>query len=215
MGRPPVDARGKVKRHRARPYRRGWLPGKRTSVLRLRAAGRLAPAATLCPVGRRRTENENARLYASPSPVGTKPAGTRSATVEAGEETPCEKLTPISTFVADHPDAVQLLADLDLKLLNICVAHDNAVWRRNEAEPYEKLAREHPDRFAWCTSFDVPGRTTFAGPPTTPSGSLLEWSGTSPTAAQLPARCGKTWDGGKEAGRCLCFRGRPAVPADI
>jgi predicted TIM-barrel fold metal-dependent hydrolase len=59
-------------------------------------------------------------------------------------------------FVGDHPDAVVLLADLDLKLLNICVAHDNAVWRRDEAEPYERLARQHPDRFAWCTSFDVP-----------------------------------------------------------
>jgi hypothetical protein len=73
-------------------------------------------------------------------------------------------------FVADHPDSVQLLADLDLKLLNICVAHDNAVWRRDEAEPYEKLARQHPDRFAWCTSFDVPGPTTFASPPTMPTG---------------------------------------------
>jgi predicted TIM-barrel fold metal-dependent hydrolase len=67
-------------------------------------------------------------------------------------------------FVADHPDSVQLLADLDLKLLNICVAHDNAVWRRDEAEPYEKLARQHPDRFAWCTSFDVPGPDDFRRP---------------------------------------------------
>lgn len=67
-------------------------------------------------------------------------------------------------FVADHPDAVELLADLDIKLLNICVAHDNAVWRTDEAEPYQKLAHAHPDRFAWCTSFDVPEARDFADP---------------------------------------------------
>lgn len=67
-------------------------------------------------------------------------------------------------FVGDHEEAVRLLTDLDVKLLNICVAHDNAAWRQGEAEPYEKLAREHPDRFAWCTSFDVPGPADFRRP---------------------------------------------------
>ncbi len=67
-------------------------------------------------------------------------------------------------FVGDHPDAVRLLADLDIKMLNICVAHDNAVWRADEAEPYEKLARQNPDRFAWCASFDVPEADDFRKP---------------------------------------------------
>ncbi len=59
-------------------------------------------------------------------------------------------------FVGDHPDTVRLLRELDVKLLNICVAH-NPSWRQAEAEPYRRLAREFPDRYAWCTSFDVPG----------------------------------------------------------
>ena len=72
-----------------------------------------------------------------------------------------EKIDAHIHFVGDHPDAVQLLADLDVKLLNICVAHETAGWRRDEAEPYEQLARRQPDRFAWCTSFDVPGPNDF------------------------------------------------------
>lgn len=59
-------------------------------------------------------------------------------------------------FRADHPDAVKLVEELDLKILNMCVAGNNSTWRTREAEPYERLARELPGRFAWCTSFNFP-----------------------------------------------------------
>ena len=60
-------------------------------------------------------------------------------------------------FLGDHPDAVSLLEEMDLKLLNICVAGSSGnTWRTRDAEPYQRLAQEHPERFAWCTSFDVP-----------------------------------------------------------
>jgi hypothetical protein len=62
----------------------------------------------------------------------------------------------------DHPDLMALLAECDLRLFNICVAHmelsdspDVAAWR-SQAELYRSLADHYPARFAWCTSFDVP-----------------------------------------------------------
>src|SRR5688572_11208650 len=58
-------------------------------------------------------------------------------------------------FRGDHPEARALLEELGLKVLNICVA-SNPRWREIEAEPYQRLAQQCPDRFAWCTSFDVP-----------------------------------------------------------
>src|SRR5579862_3764851 len=60
-------------------------------------------------------------------------------------------------YMGDTPESRELLERLDLKMMNICVAEDaHGVWR-DQAECYERLAREHPDRFAWCTSFDLPG----------------------------------------------------------
>lgn len=60
-------------------------------------------------------------------------------------------------FIGDHPDAIAMLEELDLKLLNITVAHGaSQEWRKIDAEPYRKLAQTHPDRYAWCTSFDLP-----------------------------------------------------------
>lgn len=66
--------------------------------------------------------------------------------------------------VGDHPDSLALLEELDLKLLNVCVAHLNQDWRGTEAVPYEGLAREHPSRYAWCASFAPPAfdRTDYA-----------------------------------------------------
>lgn len=52
------------------------------------------------------------------------------------------------------PAAMRLPEELDLKLLNVCVAHGN--WRDEQAKPYRQLAAENPKRFAWCTSFDLP-----------------------------------------------------------
>jgi predicted TIM-barrel fold metal-dependent hydrolase len=57
----------------------------------------------------------------------------------------------------DHdPALLALLAEFDLKLLNICVAQDaHGAWR-TQANTYCALAQTHPRRFAWCTSFDLP-----------------------------------------------------------
>jgi predicted TIM-barrel fold metal-dependent hydrolase len=55
-----------------------------------------------------------------------------------------------------HPDLLALLQDFDLKFHNICVAHDaHGEWRA-QADLYEALTAEMPERFAWCTSFDLP-----------------------------------------------------------
>lgn len=59
-------------------------------------------------------------------------------------------------YPGDQADSVSLLERLDLKLINVCVAHDNQGDWRSQAEIYQKLAEKTPGRFAWCTSFDLP-----------------------------------------------------------
>jgi hypothetical protein len=56
----------------------------------------------------------------------------------------------------DDPVLLALLAEFDLKLLNICVAQDAHGQWRSQADVYSALAQTHPQRFAWCTSFDLP-----------------------------------------------------------
>lgn len=58
-------------------------------------------------------------------------------------------------FMGDDPAALELLDELDLKLLNISVAGKPDTWRQR-ADEWRRLAREYPDRYAWCTSFDLP-----------------------------------------------------------
>lgn len=55
---------------------------------------------------------------------------------------------------ADHPDSLALLAEYDLRLVNISVA-GRPGWRR-QADLWRALAEEHPERFVWITSFDLP-----------------------------------------------------------
>ena len=64
-------------------------------------------------------------------------------------------------YADDDPEFLALLAEYDLKFLNICVvdAPRNA-WREDGAL-YQSMAAQHPTRFAWCTSFDLP---TFTNP---------------------------------------------------
>lgn len=57
--------------------------------------------------------------------------------------------------VGDHPATVALLAELDLKLLNIGVAEEGLPWREH-LKLYRDLAAKHPDRFAWVTTFGLP-----------------------------------------------------------
>lgn len=56
----------------------------------------------------------------------------------------------------DAPALLTLLEQLDLKLLNICVAEDAHGQWRSQAATYARLAQTYPQRFAWCTSFDLP-----------------------------------------------------------
>lgn len=59
-------------------------------------------------------------------------------------------------FQGDDAAALALLDELDLKLLNICVAGKPGAWRQ-QADTWRRLAQEYPRRYAWCTSFDPPG----------------------------------------------------------
>ncbi len=59
-------------------------------------------------------------------------------------------------YVGDHPDCLELLASFDLKLLNVCVAGAFEITWREQAALFRGLAERYPDRYAWCTTFDLP-----------------------------------------------------------
>jgi len=60
-------------------------------------------------------------------------------------------------FIANHPDCIALLGELDFKLLNICGVWEQGMdWRANQAEPYRALHKSNPKRFEWITTFDLP-----------------------------------------------------------
>jgi predicted TIM-barrel fold metal-dependent hydrolase len=59
-------------------------------------------------------------------------------------------------FAGDTAEALALLDHFDLKLLNISFSQDaHGLWRE-QAEIYRSLADAFPDRYAWCTAFDLP-----------------------------------------------------------
>jgi predicted TIM-barrel fold metal-dependent hydrolase len=60
----------------------------------------------------------------------------------------------------DHEECIALLKRFELKLFNVCVAHTGEDWRVWR-EACRSLAKTYPQRYAWCTTFDVPewGRT--------------------------------------------------------
>jgi predicted TIM-barrel fold metal-dependent hydrolase len=64
-------------------------------------------------------------------------------------------------FPADHPEAVALLSELGVQVLNISLGLDaDGSWRTQPmsgAQPYQQLARSGPRQFAWCTAFNPPG----------------------------------------------------------
>ena len=57
-------------------------------------------------------------------------------------------------LLGDDAESIALLEELDLKLLDICVAE--GAWRAEMRTPYRELSRRHPARYAWCTTFDLP-----------------------------------------------------------
>lgn len=59
-------------------------------------------------------------------------------------------------YRGDHPDCVALLERLDMRLLNVCVAHGPGDAWRAQADAYRELAAAHPRSYAWCTTFDTP-----------------------------------------------------------
>lgn len=66
-------------------------------------------------------------------------------------------LSPIdahSHLPLDTPDSRAVLEAFDLRVLNITVAHDSLGGLDAQRGWYRTLIREHPTRFAWCTSFD-------------------------------------------------------------
>jgi len=56
----------------------------------------------------------------------------------------------------DSPELLALLAEFDIRLLNISFARDASNSWQADADRYRSLATQYPDRFAWCTSFDLP-----------------------------------------------------------
>ncbi|MCC6456531.1 MAG: amidohydrolase family protein [Caldilineaceae bacterium] len=62
-------------------------------------------------------------------------------------------------YADDDPDFLALLAEYNLKFLNICFVKDPQVDWRDQASLYQVMASQHPDRFAWCTSFTLPDLT--------------------------------------------------------
>ena len=59
-------------------------------------------------------------------------------------------------YYGDHADCTALLERLDLQLFNVCVAHGAGDPWREGREIFFQLARSHPQRYAWCTTFDPP-----------------------------------------------------------
>ncbi len=57
---------------------------------------------------------------------------------------------------ADTEESRALMERYDLKYMNICVAEDSEGAWRHQADTYSSIALTHPDRFDWCTTFDLP-----------------------------------------------------------
>jgi predicted TIM-barrel fold metal-dependent hydrolase len=55
----------------------------------------------------------------------------------------------------DHEDCIALLERHDLKLFNVCVAHSGDPWRVWR-KACQSLTDQYPERYAWCTTFDLP-----------------------------------------------------------
>ncbi len=68
-------------------------------------------------------------------------------------------------YADDDPALLALLDELNIKLLNICVAEktlnldrsqtEQNGWR-GQADLYRTMAQTLPQRYAWCTTFDLP-----------------------------------------------------------
>lgn len=59
-------------------------------------------------------------------------------------------------YADDDPDFLALMAEYDLKFLNICFVNEIKSDWRNQATLYRQMTDAHPNRFAWCTTFTLP-----------------------------------------------------------
>lgn len=57
---------------------------------------------------------------------------------------------------ADTLESLALMERYDLKYMNICVAQDSHGAWREQADTYAPIAKSQPNRFGWCTTFDLP-----------------------------------------------------------
>ncbi len=65
------------------------------------------------------------------------------------KDPPSQRIDAHIHYAADHPEAVALLDNLNLKLLNVCVAHDTSGrWREAWASAYHRYTVEDPQHFA-------------------------------------------------------------------
>lgn len=59
-------------------------------------------------------------------------------------------------YVEAGADIAALQERWDLKFFNVCVAHEPGDGWRQQATRYAQLAHDHPERYAWCTTCDLP-----------------------------------------------------------
>jgi predicted TIM-barrel fold metal-dependent hydrolase len=70
-----------------------------------------------------------------------------------------ERIDAHTHHPGDVPQSAAFLREMELKLINIAIAVQSKDWRSEgvwAADRYRSLADSHPDRYAWCTSFDLP-----------------------------------------------------------
>lgn len=59
-------------------------------------------------------------------------------------------------YADDHPDLLALMAEYDLKFLNICVVALPQIEWHDAADLYDAMSDAHPKRYAWATTFANP-----------------------------------------------------------
>ncbi len=67
-------------------------------------------------------------------------------------------------YYGDAPEALALLAAIDAKLLNVAVTETPGDGWRDAAGVARDLAAHYPERYGWCTTFDLPDATAWATP---------------------------------------------------
>lgn len=59
-------------------------------------------------------------------------------------------------LLGDHPAVAEMLDELNLEVVNICVSRDTAGQWRHQVGEYIRITESYPGRYGWCTAFDMP-----------------------------------------------------------